>query len=194
MKAVIILGGYRKKNTWHMARAFQEGLEKAGHEVEFLHIKDYSILPCTGCESCYETGVCILKDEMHVFYDAIDDADILVLCSPLYFYSVASDLKKVMDRGQPYWERTKRQKSTEGMKRKIGAFVSCHGGPYEQDAFFATYKPLRMYFGSVHAEYRTNCFVSATDEYPVEQREDVLEEIRAMAFNLVQGRPEQMHR
>lgn len=194
MKALILLGGYRKKNTWQMAKAFQDGLETAGHDVKLLHIKDYSILPCTGCESCYKTGKCVLKDEMHVIYDAVDEAEILVLASPLYFYSVTSDLKAVMDRGQPYWERTKRQKDTGGKKKMIGAFLSCHGGPYEQDAFFATYKPLRMYFGSVYAEYRTNCFISETDKYPVEDRPDVLEEIRQMAIHLENGRPEQIHR
>ncbi len=194
MKALILLGGYRKKNTWHMAKAFQEGLETAGHEVTLLHVKDYSLRPCTGCESCFHTGKCVIRDDMHIFYEAIDAADILVLASPLYFYSVTSDLKLVMDRAQPYWERTQRQRNTEGMKKKIGAFLSCHGGPYEQDAFFATYKPLRMYFGSVYAEYRTNCFISETDDLPVKDRPDVLEEIRQMAIHLEHGRPEQIHR
>ncbi len=194
MRATILLGGFRKKNTWQMASAFLRGLESAGHTGEILQVKNYKIAPCVGCESCYTTGVCIVRDEMTKIYDAIDRSDILVMASPMYFYMVSSDLKAVIDRAQPYWERTKRQKATEGLTKKLGVVLASNGGPFEQNAFHALYRPMRTYFGSVYAEYLVEYFVSNTDHNPVAERPEVLAEIEAIGAQLQSGKHVSVHR
>ncbi len=193
MKALVVVGGYRKKNTWHMAEAFSEGLESIGYDVETVYLKKYNIKHCTGCEGCYKDGVCIVKDDMTDLYEKIDEAKVLVLASPLYFYMVSGDMKTFIDRGQPFWERTHRKNKGEDPNKKIGVFLACNGGDYGHDDFFATYKPLRTYFGSVGAEYLINYYVSETDERPVMERPDVLEEIKKLGTKVNDGKKYMIH-
>lgn len=193
MKALIVVGGYRKKNTWHMAEAFSEGLMKIGYEVESIYLKNYNVKHCTGCEGCYRTGKCVIKDEMTELYEKIDNSKVIVLASPLYFYMVSGDMKTFIDRGQPFWERTHRRKETDGQNRKIGVFLACNGGRYGHDDFFATYKPLRTYFGSIGAEYLMNYYVSETDARPVMERPDVLEEIAELGTKVNDGKKYMIH-
>lgn len=175
-KIGIIIGGYRKKNTYALVESFRKGAEEAGHEVKELFLKSFNLRPCTGCESCYTTGVCVIKDDMHNFYDLLDESDIIVLASPLYFYMFTSDMKLLLDRAQPYWSKKDAAKGKLEKKKEL-IYISTNGQPYQMDAYHATFKPIRMFCGSILAKYRGNYLVSNTDRGPVAERPELLEEI-----------------
>ena len=60
---------------------------------------DMAIGGCLGCRHCFkETGVCVQKDDMQTILDALRKADTLVLASPVYYWGVTSQLKRVIDR------------------------------------------------------------------------------------------------
>ena len=100
MKITILNGSPRKVNTAAMAEAFAAGAREAGHEVEILHVGRMKIAGCLGCEYCHTkgNGTCVQKDDMDRIYPAYKEADIVVLASPLYYWSISGQLKCAFDR------------------------------------------------------------------------------------------------
>jgi len=100
-KNIVVLAGSPRKisSTDKLAAAFVEGAKEAGHTVTTFRAADMNISGCLGCAHCFkETGVCVLKDDMQKIFDALRKADTLVLASPIYFWSVTAQLKRVIDR------------------------------------------------------------------------------------------------
>lgn len=100
MKITILMGSPRTRgNTELLASAFAEGASKV-HDVEILHVADYDIHPCIGCNACFrnESHRCCRKDDMDILYDKLKDTDMLVIATPVYFYGISAQLKTVIDR------------------------------------------------------------------------------------------------
>lgn len=99
-KKVLILSSSPRKNgnSEILCSAFAAGAQAAGHAVETVRIEDKEIHPCTGCYACRGNGKCAQKDDMAPVLDAILAADVLVLSTPVYFYSMSAQLKTVIDR------------------------------------------------------------------------------------------------
>jgi multimeric flavodoxin WrbA len=106
MKAKIFLGSPRKGgNTEILADEVAAGLREGGAEVEVIRLAGYKINPCIACGGCEKTGCCVVQDDMQAMYPRIDDADRLILVSPIYFYGVTAQLKAFIDRSQAMWSR-----------------------------------------------------------------------------------------
>ena len=99
MNILILSGSPRKDgNTELMAEAFAKGAA-AHHHVEIVSIRDYKVNPCLGCNTCFKTdGICAQKDDMAIIYEKMNQADMLVIASPVYFYGISAQLKAVIDR------------------------------------------------------------------------------------------------
>lgn len=63
------------------------------------------IAPCTACDACWKTGICVVQDDYQTLFPALLSADALVLASPLYFLGVSGWAKAMMDRCQCLWAR-----------------------------------------------------------------------------------------
>jgi multimeric flavodoxin WrbA len=83
-----------------MTAAFREEAEKAGHTVTEFNVCRMDIRGCLACEYCHTkgNGQCIQKDDMHEVYEALKEADMLVLASPIYYHGISGQLKCVIDR------------------------------------------------------------------------------------------------
>lgn len=64
-------------------------------------LADKKINVCLGCGACYNTSKCIQKDDMVELNDKMVEADVIVLATPVYFYSMAGQLKVFIDRCVP---------------------------------------------------------------------------------------------
>lgn len=109
MKKVLILGGSPRKggNSDILCDEFARGAREAGHEVEKLRVAEKSVAPCRACYACRESGVCVIRDDMAEILQKMIDVDVLVLASPVYFYSVSAQLKAVIDRTVARWLEVK---------------------------------------------------------------------------------------
>ena len=106
MKKVLILSGSPRKggNSDILCDQFAKGAVDAGNEVEKIRIAEKKIAPCTGCYFCSKSGGrCALNDDMGEILQKIIDCDVLVLSSPVYFYSMCAQLKMVIDRTVARW-------------------------------------------------------------------------------------------
>ena len=106
MKKVLILSGSPRKNgnSDVLCDQFAKGALDAGNEVEKIRVTEKKIHPCLGCYYCKDHGgECVYKDDMADILQKIIDCDVLVLSSPVYFYSVCAQLKMVIDRCVARW-------------------------------------------------------------------------------------------
>jgi len=99
MNILILSGSPRKDgNTELLAEAFAKGAAEH-HHVEIVSVHDYKVNPCLGCNACFKTdGICAQKDDMALIYEKMSQTDMLVIASPVYFYSISAQLKAVIDR------------------------------------------------------------------------------------------------
>ena len=78
---------------------FLRGAREAGHTADKIFLRDKTVHPCLGCEACAGNGgVCVQNDDMAAILDAMSAADVIVLASPVYFYSMNAQMKAVIDR------------------------------------------------------------------------------------------------
>ena len=106
MKKVLILSGSPRKggNSDILCDQFARGALEAGNEVKKIFVAEKKIAPCSGCYFCRNHGGrCALNDDMSDVLQAMIDSDVLVLSSPVYFYSLSAQLKAVIDRTVARW-------------------------------------------------------------------------------------------
>ena len=106
MKKVLILSGSPRKggNSDILCDEFLKGALDAGNQVEKIFVAEKKIAPCLGCYYCEKHGGrCALNDGMGDILQKIIDCDVLVLSSPVYFYSISAQLKAVIDRTVARW-------------------------------------------------------------------------------------------
>lgn len=101
-KKIVILNGSPRSNgnTSTLIREFTVGAEEAGNTVTSFLLHDMNI---HGCKGCWKGGKnpdspCTTKDDMDQIYPIYQEADIVVLASPLYYWSISGQLKNTFDR------------------------------------------------------------------------------------------------
>lgn len=104
-KKVLILSGSPRKggNSDTLCNQFMKGAVEAGHEVEKVRVAEKNIAYCRACYVCKKLGKCVINDDMAELLQKMIDADVIVLASPVYFYSINAQLKTVIDRAVARW-------------------------------------------------------------------------------------------
>lgn len=85
-------------NSEVLLREAMNPFAEAGWAVELVPLSEKNIAPCTGCETCVETGKCGIEDDMQGIYRAYAACDALIISAPVYFRYVPAQLKAVFDR------------------------------------------------------------------------------------------------
>jgi multimeric flavodoxin WrbA len=103
MKKVLILSASPRKggNSDTLCDEFYKGVAEAGNEVEIVRIAEKKIGYCTACYACKETRECVQKDDMAEILNKIVNADVIVLATPVYFYTMCAQMKTLIDRTLP---------------------------------------------------------------------------------------------
>jgi multimeric flavodoxin WrbA len=99
MKIVGLVGSPRKNgNTDTLLQKAMEGAKSLGAETTLFYLNDLNLRGCQACYACKKTGKCAVKDDMTNIYQAIDEADAVIIGSPIYFGRFTAQLGLVMDR------------------------------------------------------------------------------------------------
>jgi multimeric flavodoxin WrbA len=104
MKVLGLVGSPRKGgNTDLLVSAVLYGAGASNHEIEKLFLYDVDISPCVDCRGCKKgTFQCVLKDGMKLLYPKLEEADVIVFGTPLYWYGPTAKMKLMLDRLRPY--------------------------------------------------------------------------------------------
>lgn len=109
-KKVLILSGSPRKNgnSDLICNEFMKGAVESGNDVEKIRVSSKDIHPCLACYHCKDNnGKCVFDDDMSEILQNMIDADVLVLASPVYFYSIDAQLKALIDRTVARWTEVK---------------------------------------------------------------------------------------
>ena len=130
MKVLGISGSPRRGgNTDLLLDAVMRGAASRGAAVKTIILNDLDIAPCQHCDACLKTGNCKFMDDMQMVYRELEEADRIVLASPLHFMGLTAQMKTMIDRCQALWARKyvlKIPPLGKGRQKK-GLFISVGG-------------------------------------------------------------------
>ena len=104
MKIIALNGSPRKK--WNTANLLQKALEGAasqGAETELLHLYDLNYKGCISCFACKTLGgksygKCAVQDDLTPIFNRIEQADAILMGSPVYWGDISGEIKSFLER------------------------------------------------------------------------------------------------
>ena len=101
-KKIVILNGSPRRtgNTSALVKAFTEGAESVGNTVTEFFLDKMDIHGCKGCFGGHSSKECpcVQRDDMDQIYPAVKECDVVVLASPLYYWTMSGQLRTALDR------------------------------------------------------------------------------------------------
>jgi len=157
MKVLGLFGSPRRGgNTDLLLEEMLKGAQSQGAKIEKIFLSEYDISGCRECRSCEATGNCVIQDQMQEIYPRLMAADYIILASPIFFYGVTAQAKRMIDRCQALWAQKYVLKKTsmaekEKVKRK-GWFLSV-GGSRGARVFEGAILTARYFFDALNVQY-----------------------------------------
>jgi multimeric flavodoxin WrbA len=107
-KISVLIGSPRKKgNSVFLAKVLAERL-KAKFEIDTIYLYGFDIEPCIDCRACKAGDlICVLKDQMVDLYEKLENSEILIFATPIYWFGPTAQTKLLIDRFRPYFVNKK---------------------------------------------------------------------------------------
>jgi len=153
-KNVIIISASPRRhgNSDLLCDRFLDGAKDAGNDAEKIFLRDKTINYCLACDGCKKNdGTCVHNDDMSEILDKMTAADVLVLATPVYFYTMDAQMKAVIDRTYAvypglgtkdvYFIVTAADTNKKSLERTIEGFrgfTSCYSGLTEKGIIYGT--------------------------------------------------------
>jgi len=104
MKILALVGSPRREgNTDLLVEQILRGSRTSGHNAEKLFLYDYTISLCVDCRECKKGDyVCCVNDEMQKIYPRMEEADLIIFGTPVYWYCPSAKMKLLVDRMRPF--------------------------------------------------------------------------------------------
>ncbi len=163
MKNVLILNGSPRKNgyTSELIKLLKSNLnEKINLDIFECHGANVQF--CIDCRHCEKNYSCIIDDEMQVLYKKIEEADVLIFATPVYFYSVSAQIKTVIDRLQVYFFKHIK-KQNQLMKEKEGYILTVGGAKSYNNQFNGVKTVISGTMKNLNCELKGIYAISSTD-------------------------------
>ena len=135
MKVLIVNGSPRKNGNTSIALAQMEAVfAEEGIEVTSVQVGHEVVRGCVACNGCAKLGRCVYDDCVNQLAPLFEEADGLVVASPVYYGSANATLVAVLDRlfYSTHFDKT----------MKVGAAVACA----RRGGLTATFDELNKYF------------------------------------------------
>jgi len=158
-KKILVLSGSPKTNgnTASLVDWFAEGAVSKGAKVEivqtaFLKYKSTGCMSCRSCQKIKEYR-CVINDEATPVLARMADSDVIVMATPLYFFSASAQIKLIFDR---MFSLYKWDNAADTMETPLkGKTLALIGSAYEDVGLDALEKPF-----AITAEYTGMKFAS----------------------------------
>ena len=182
-----------------------EGARSKDAKIEKIILNNLKFSPCQECNDLQDDGSCIIEDDMQSIYKKIEQADAIILASPIFFGSLTAQTKMMIDRFQCLWrakyilqpppeadaplapkaDQPRVEKIDTFKKKKKGAFISVEGST-RKDFFDNAKSIVKNLFATIDAEYSEELFCPGVDEKAsVLKHPDFLKKAFALGQNIV---------
>jgi len=166
VKVLGIAGSPRRGgNTDLLLAEVMKGAASRGAEVKTIILNDLAISPCQHCDACLEAGRCKIEDDMQMVYRELEDADRIVLASPIQFMGVTAQMKAMIDRCQALWARKYVLKLPPlGNRRERKGFFISVGGRKVANVFEPALVMVKTVFRIIDITYAGELLFPGIDE------------------------------
>lgn len=153
-KKVLVLSASPRKggNSDLLCDQFVLGAKEAGHQAEKIFLADKTIGYCVACDVCQGNGGrCSRQDDMAGILETMIHADVFVLATPVYFYTMNAQMKTLIDRTYARYTEIRnkefffivaaadgRKQAMERTLEGLRGFVSCIDGAKEEGIVYGT--------------------------------------------------------
>ncbi len=177
MKVLGLVGSPRRGgNTDLLVDKILGGAAENGCSTEKVHLYPLKIEACIDCKACKKGSYnCTLKDDMQRLYVKLEEADIIVFGTPLYWYGPSAKMKLLLDRLRPYIasKRLKGKKAVLVVPSEEGA-----------DACNHTVGMFNMSFGYLEMDLVNVLLPKTLELGEVNNQPDVLAEAHKIGKNI----------
>ncbi|MFC1822488.1 flavodoxin family protein [Thermodesulfobacteriota bacterium] len=184
MKVLGIYGSPREGgNSDQLLDRALEGARTAGAETLTVYARDLVMCGCIECGGCDKTGKCVVDDDMQSVYPLFEQANVVILASPIFFYGVTAQAKAVIDRSQASWckrliEKTPEERHLYSSGR---GYLIAVGATRGKNLFEPSQMTARYFFDALDMSYEGGIFFRSLEkETAVGEQPETLQE----AFNL----------
>ena len=187
MKVLGIVGSPRSQgNTELLLDKALEGAREAGAEIEKVLVSKLKISPCLEIYACRKDGNCSIRDDMQPLYKKLLEADHVVFASPIFFYSITSQAKAIVDRCQALWVRRHvLGMGKEDKRERRGVFVSV-GATRGEKLFDGAVLTVKYFFDAIGVKYAGDLLVRGIDDKgQIEERPAALQDSFRLGQELV---------
>jgi len=178
---MIVLGIYgsprKGGNSDQLLDRALKGVAASGAEVKKIYARHIKISGCLECGGCDQTGICVQKDDMSQIYPLLEESNVIILATPIFFYSPPAQIKAIIDRAQACWAKRFLTKPPEARKRHdsgIGYLISI-GATKGKKLFDCTKLVAKYFFDALDMAYGGDLLIRG-----VEKKSDILKRSDAL--------------
>ncbi len=190
MKVIGIAGSPRRGgNTDMLLAELLRGAAAQGAETKTIVLNKLNYKSCQHCDACLEKGICKIKDDMQQVYQEFEEADVIVLASPIQFMGITAETKAMIDRFQAMWARKYVLKvpPLNPEKERKGFFISV-GGRKVPNLFDGALITVKTFFRILNVTYAGDLLLTGIDEKgAVAKHPDALQQAFLAGQKLVTG-------
>lgn len=179
MEIVAIMGSHRNGHNTQKALDFFLKQIKGENEVFVYNVNEIEVKACIACDYCIEhQGECVIKDDdMTEIYKKMETCDLLVVASPVYFSSLPSKIKALIDRTQMIYNL----KDRSNIKKKKILIIGVGGQPHYPRQFQAVDITLEWYKKTLSCDEIGFVQFCHTDELSALDNKKCLEELEEIS-------------
>lgn len=152
MKVLAISASPRKGgNSDVLCDQFLRGAADSGNEIKKINLAGMHISPCAACYGCTKTNRCVKDDDMEQIQQELIGADVIILATPVYFYSMDAQMKIMIDRCLPRYREIRNKdfyyiitaadpehSAAEGTIAGLRGYLRCLPGAKEKGIVYGT--------------------------------------------------------
>ncbi|WP_304124622.1 flavodoxin family protein [Methanosphaera cuniculi] len=166
--------------------ALQAAIDEAeakGANVKIIDTNKMKISPCHADNACKANGgKCVIDDEMQEIYAAINEADGVIISTPIYWADVSAQLKLIIDRMYSYYMMP----SADQLKGKKIGIITSQGAPGEETFVDARVTALKCFESLGFEIVADEAFTENNEPGAIKDKADDLKRAKAMGDKIVE--------
>lgn len=145
-------------------------VEKNTTQVSISYLYEHKIKPCTDCRHCKQGDLeCTVKDDAARLFAKIENAELIIFGTPIYWFGPTAVMKLLIDRLRPYYKNQKLK------GKKAALLLPAGSGAGDCDLTIEMFKRI---FKALEIEYLTAITAEAYNEGDISENSAVIETLR----------------